>query len=58
MADLAFGAASALRARIAVSEAEIAKSIADLAKSEAEAAKSIADIAQKRVQLMADLSSA
>jgi GAF domain-containing protein len=72
LADLAFGAASALRARIAVSEAEIAKSIADIAKSEAEAAKSIADIAkseaeaaksiadiaQKRVQLMADVSSA
>ena len=72
LADLAFGAASALRARIAVSEAEIAKSIADLAKteaaaakeiadgakSEAAAAKAIADIAQKRVQLMADVSSA
>ena len=72
LADLAFGAASALRARIAVSEAEIAKAIADLAKSEAEAAKSIADlakseaeaaksiaeIAQKRVQLMADVSNA
>ncbi len=46
LADLAFGASSALRARIAVSEAEIAKSIADLAKAEAAAAKSIADIAK------------
>ena len=46
LADLAFGAASALRARIAVSEAEIAKSIADLAKAEAAAAKSIADVAK------------
>ena len=72
LADLAFGAASALRARIAVSEAEIAKSIADLAKaeavaakdiadhakSEAAAAKAVADIAHKRVQLMSDVSSA
>ena len=58
LADLAFGAASALRSRIAVSEAEIAKSIADFAKSEAEAAKSVADVAQQRVQLMADVSSA
>ncbi len=46
LADLAFGAASALRARIAVSEAEIAKSIADHAKAEAAAAKSIADVAK------------
>ena len=50
LADLAFGAASALRARIAVSEAEIAKSIADLAKSEAEAAKSIADLAKSEAE--------
>jgi GAF domain-containing protein len=93
LTDLAFGAASALRAKIAVSEAEIvkseaeaaktiadiakteaeaakaiadiakteaeaAKAIADIAKTEAEAAKAIADISQKRVQLMADVSSA
>jgi GAF domain-containing protein len=50
LADLAFGAASALRARIAVSEAEIAKSIADFAKSEAEAAKSIADLAKSEAE--------
>lgn len=65
LADLAFGAASALRARIAVSEAELAKSAADLAKSVAEVAKSVAEVAksvaevaQRRVQLMADVSSA
>ncbi len=65
LTDLAFGAASALRAKIAVSEADIAKTeaeaakaIADIAKTEAEAAKTIADVAQKRVQLMADVSSA
>ena len=65
LTDLAFGAASALRAKIAVSqaqiakaEAEAAKAVADIAKSEAEAAKAIADIAQRRVQLLADVSSA
>ena len=72
LAELAFGAASALRARIAVGEAEIAKSIADhanaeaadakviadLAKTEAADAKVIADVAHKRVQLMADVSTA
>ena len=50
VADLAFGAASALRARIAVSEAEIAKSIADIAKAEAAAAKTIADQAKTEAQ--------
>ena len=46
LADLAFGAASALRARIAVTEAEIAKSIANHAKAEAADAKVIADVAK------------
>ena len=50
LSDLAFGAASALRARIAVSEAEIAKSIADIAKSEAAAAKTIADLAKAEAE--------
>ncbi len=58
LTDLAFGAASALRARIAVSEAAAAKEVADFAKSEAAAAKEVADVAHKRVQLMADVSSA
>lgn len=58
LADLAFGAASSLRARIAMSEAESAKSIADHAKAEAASAKLIADVAHKRVQLIADVGSA
>jgi GAF domain-containing protein len=60
IADIAKTEAEAAKAiaDIAKTEAEAAKAIADIAKTEAEAAKAIADISQKRVQLMADVSSA